>query len=59
MSRLINSLRSIKRLVFIMLYAAGQLVNVLAVLLIIFFVYAVLGVSLFGMVKHGEFINNR
>ena len=55
--RLIPKAKTLKRLFETLYYSLPALGNVGSVLFLFFFIYAVMGMSLFGQVKHGETLN--
>ena len=55
--RLIPKAKTLKRLFETLYYSLPALGNVGSVLFLFFFIYAVMGMSLFGKVKHGETLN--
>ena len=55
--RLIPKAKTLKRLFETLYYSLPALGNVGSVLCLFFFIYAVMGMSLFGKVKHGETLN--
>lgn len=56
--RLFKSLESLKHLIDIITYSLPAIGNVLALLLLIFFIYAIIGVNLFNNVKSGTILNS-
>ena len=55
--RVVRSSRSMRSLLTTLLYSIVPLANILGVFVIITFIYAVLGMELFGGVKFGEYLN--
>lgn len=55
--RLFKSLESLKTLIDIITYSLPAIGNVLALLLLIFFIYAIIGVNLFSNVESGKILN--
>jgi len=55
--RVIKRAKAIKQLIYTLIFSMPALANVALLMLLLFFVYACMGMSLFGKVKHGEFIN--
>jgi hypothetical protein len=55
--RLVKSSRGLRNLLSTLIFSLPSLYNVGALLLLLFYVYAVMGMNLFGEVKSGEFIN--
>ena len=56
--RAVRASRSIRHLLTTLLYSIFPLGNILGVFVIITFIYAVLGMELFGHVKWGDYIND-
>ena len=56
--RLVKNLRGLRDLALTLVYAFPSLVNVGALLFVVTFIYAVLGMSLFCRVKHQENISD-
>ena len=55
--RLLRKFRGLCDLFLTVIHALPTIMNVGAVLLLIYFIYAVLGMHLFGRIKRGEFLN--
>ena len=56
--RLVRKARGIRRLLFTLVYSLPALVNVGALLFLIIYIYCILGISLFGHVKHTGALNS-
>lgn len=56
--RVIKRAESLKQLLTTLVFSLPALWNVGILLFLLFFIYAVAGMSLFGNVMHGEFLNN-
>ena len=57
--RVVKRAKSLKRLLTTLVFSLPALWNVGILLFLLFFIYAVAGMSLFGNVTHGEFLNNK
>eukprot|EP00163_Fabomonas_tropica_P029147 TRINITY_DN6158_c0_g1_i1.p1 TRINITY_DN6158_c0_g1~~TRINITY_DN6158_c0_g1_i1.p1 ORF type:complete len:1884 (+),score=375.64 TRINITY_DN6158_c0_g1_i1:93-5654(+) len=57
--KILRAAKGINNLLFTLFYSLPTLSNVGSLLLLIFFIYAVAGVALFGRVKHGEYITSQ
>eukprot|EP00803_Ostreobium_quekettii_P004182 evm.model.scf_87.7 EVM.evm.TU.scf_87.7 scf_87:110745-119200(-) len=55
--RLIPKAKGLRTLFQTLVYSLPALVNVGSVLFLFFFIFAIMGMNLFGMVRHGEFLN--
>lgn len=55
--RLAKALQGIKKLFKALFTSLPSLANVGTLLLLLYFIYAVAGMSLFGKIRHGDFIN--
>ena len=55
--RVIKRAKSLRQLLSTLMYSLPALYNVGLLLLLLFFIYAVAGMALFGNVKHGQFLN--
>lgn len=56
--RMINVFKRIKRLLLAINTSVPSLINVGALLFLLYFVYSVAGMSLFGKLNRGEFVND-
>ena len=56
--RLLIKAEGLKRMITTLLWSFSALSNILLILFLITFIFAVAGVSLFGLVKHGNFLNH-
>lgn len=56
--RLVRTSRGLQTMFKTLLFSFPQLLNVGAVLLLVFFIYAVVGMNLFADIKRGEFLND-
>ena len=57
--RIIKRAESLKQLLSTLVYSLPALYNVSALVLLLLFIYAVAGMSLFGHVMEGEYLNNK
>lgn len=56
--RLINKYKGLKALIQTITFSLSSLANVFALLLLVFFIYSILGVFIFSDVREGQIIND-
>eukprot|EP00755_Sulcionema_specki_P015559 Sspe_Gene.59734::Locus_32834_Transcript_1_1_Confidence_1.000_Length_6014::g.59734::m.59734/K04851/CACNA1D; voltage-dependent calcium channel L type alpha-1D len=56
--KLINAAKGVQALLRTLFLTLPTMVNIMGIMLLIYFCYAVLGVSLFAKIKHGNFLKN-
>ena len=56
--RVVRQAKGLRRLLFTFIYALPALVNVGALLLLVMYIYAILGITLFGHIKYNEGITS-
>ena len=56
--RLVKVSKGLQRMFRTLIYSIPQLINVGGVLILVFFIFACVGMNLFGGIKHGEFLND-